>query len=281
MILFIKKGDFFMFQILLMMFFLSYSKEIFVDNLVGPENLAFDKDSLYISDYKGLYKADSQGNLTTVFKGTVDGIAIDKKKNIVYFTGLHEIYKLENGKITTISEGYRLANGLSLCPGNRLIVTDSGIVDLFASNIYEIDLKTGKKKIIVDDVLGANGSFCDWDKNIFYFAETFTGKLFALFPNSKKPVLITKIHENDGVTIVDDFTMGKDGYIYLCNFRRGKIIKINPMTGDKEVVVNGLFSPSSVIFSDNKKFGDGCMYVAQKGPPPFLGKKILKICNFK
>ena len=245
----------------------------------APENIAFDVDTntMLVSDIRGLYRVDPEKNVTKIYSGMVNGVAVKEGK--VYFAPVTSVMVYDGKSFKVVSSGYRMANGLAIC-GDKLVVSDSGILDLFSSRIEIIDLSTYEKKIVIEKLWGANGVVCDKNNRGFYFSETFIGTIYHVnFSTPEKRTLIFSYRGKRGPYIIDDLTLGPDGFLYLADFLNGKILRINPEDGSYSTYVEGLHSPTTARFSPLKAFGYGCLYIAEKGPPAFFGKRISRVCR--
>lgn len=256
------------------LFIMAFPVEVFLNNFRAPENIAFDNQSrmMYVSDIKGLYRVKGK-EVRQIYKGTVNGIAVEGGK--IYFAPVTSVMIYDKGGFSTFATGFRMANGLAIC-GDKLVVSDSGIVDIFLSSVRIYDLKA--KKLLYENkkVLGANGIACDGDKG-FYFTQTFIGTIY--YTELKPPYKSRKVFSYAGKPpIIDDLALGKDGYLYVADFLHGKILKVNPATGKYTVFLRGLHNPTTIRFSTIPQFGQNCAYIAEKGPPAFLGRTIVRYC---
>ncbi len=261
---------------LILFMLLTYSRGVFLDNLHAPENIAFDEQQkiMYVSDLKGLYSVTPDKKISKLYDGMVNGIAV--KDGIVYFAPVTSVMKYEKGKFYALSRGYKMANGLAIC-GDKLVITDSGIIDIFSSKIDIIDLKNGRKIATIPHLWGANGVTCDRSGKGFYFGQTFIGTIYHVnFDNVENP---QKIFSYPGKPpIIDDMTVTADGKLLFADFLKGKIVELDPRTGNYRILIDGLHSPTTVRINHIPEFGKGCMFIAEKGPPAFFGSTIVQIC---
>ncbi len=256
------------------LFIMTFSTEVFLNNFHAPENIAFDNQSgvMYVSDIRGLYRVKGR-DVQQIYKGTVNGIAV--KGGTIYFAPVTSVMTNDKNSFSTFATGFRMANGLGIC-GDKLVVTDSGIVDIFLSSVRIYDLKTRKLLYENKKVLGANGVACD-GKRGFYFTQTFIGTIY--YTELQPPFKTRRVFSYAGKPpIIDDLALGKDGYLYVADFLNGKILKVNPSTGKYTVFLRGLHSPTTIRFSTVPQFGQSCAYIAEKGPPAFFGRTIVRYC---
>ncbi len=243
---------------------LSAAPAVFLGGLKGPENLAFDSSGvLYITDTDHLWKYTKEKGLEQLYArdpkndGTsLCGLALAPDGSIV-FSASNRLLKLDvGGKAAEYASGFKLANGMAMDASGNIFVADS--------NAKQIVLVTpdGKTSVLVKGEGAVNGLRYQPATRRLYFTSMLSGKVgyVELSPELEagKAVIVADL----GVGL-DDLALGADGSLYVCQYLKGKVIKIKT-TGNQEVIAEGIKGPSSLAFGvlpgDQSK-----LYILEKG----------------
>jgi hypothetical protein len=77
----------------------------------------------------------------------------------------------------------------------------------------------------------------------FVYSEVYSGTLFRVTPAGDKIPVLSGLAYGNGLEV------DEDGYVYVAEQDGGRIRKIDPYTGDFEMLVTGLYNPNGVTFS--------------------------------
>ncbi|MFE3291123.1 SMP-30/gluconolactonase/LRE family protein [Rhodococcus sp. NPDC059234] len=163
--------------------------------------------------------------------------------------GTVESVGLDGGKQSTLAHGLTMPNGLARLDNGDLLVTNvlggkPGIVRIPAADPQEpVTVRT--------DIGSANGIFASPDGKTVYVGNTLEGTTQIRVLDTKDltgPARVLSLPGAGPVNAGDDLTLGADGYLYEALNGAGKIVRVDPASGDTCEIATGLPLTSSVRF---------------------------------
>ncbi|WP_246098207.1 SMP-30/gluconolactonase/LRE family protein [Rhodococcus spelaei] len=163
--------------------------------------------------------------------------------------GTVESVDLDSGKQTTVARGLTMPNGLAKLDNGDLLVTNvlggkPGVVRIPATEPREpVTVRT--------DIGSANGIFASADGKHVYVGNTLEGttQIRVLDTNDLTgPVRVLGLPGPGPANAGDDLTLGADGYLYEALNGAGKVVRVDPVSGDTCEIATGLPLTSSVRF---------------------------------
>lgn len=123
--------------------------------------------------------------------------------------------------------------------------------------VYKVDLATGQRKRLADELDGAHDMVLDGDGKIVtpLFNED---RVVRIDPKNGRVSELT----DEGLSGPNGIAKARDGGFYVSNAKSGTVVKISSDGGQVDTVASGLKEPAGIV-SDT----DNILYVAQYGDP--------------
>ncbi|MFC9787988.1 SMP-30/gluconolactonase/LRE family protein [Rhodococcus sp. NPDC127528] len=163
--------------------------------------------------------------------------------------GTVESVDLDGGKRSTLAHGLTMPNGLAKLENGDLLVTNvlggkPGIVRIPATDPHEpVTVRT--------DIGSANGIFASPDGKTVYVGNTLEETTQIRVLDAKDltgPVRVLSLPGAGPANAGDDLTVGADGNLYEALNGAGKVVRVDPASGDTCEIATGLPLTSSVRF---------------------------------
>ncbi|GAA4476092.1 hypothetical protein GCM10023094_15080 [Rhodococcus olei] len=175
--------------------------------------------------------------------------------------GTVESVGLDGGDRTTVARGLTMPNGLAALPDGDLLVTQAlgdrpGLTRIPATDPSEPER-------VRTDIGSANGLFVSPDGSTVYVGNTFdkSTELRALdAANLTGDVTTVTLPGPGPANAGDDLTVGSDGSVYMALNGAGKVVRVDPATGNTCEIATGLPLTSSVRFGAGAGWDPASLY---------------------
>ncbi|MGW0174892.1 SMP-30/gluconolactonase/LRE family protein [Rhodococcus sp. NPDC003322] len=243
------------------------------------ENLAFDGDGgLLLSESPALGEGAIRTLTPSGEKGTLvsgvpspGGIVVDDDR-VVFTTGnnvMAGLYNGTNGTVesvrrdggdrTTLASGLTMPNGLTRLESGDLLVThalgrEPGLTRVPAGS-------TDKSETVRSDIGSANGIFTSGSR--VYIGNTFEKTTEVRILDAADldgDVTTVSLPGNGQTNAGDDLTVDADGRVYMALNGAGKVVRLDPATGDSCEIASGLPLTSSVRFGAGPGWDAASLY---------------------
>lgn len=253
-------------------------KEIFTDGFSGTEGIAFGPDgNLWVS----------AGNVVARIKpdGTYDSFGSFDNAVGIAFTPEGSLYVCDFGASALPSPNDGTIYELDDQMNQNLIAT--GIVNpnfitytpqgtfLISDNMADVIYEVSQAGVLTEWLTGIdspNGIVFSQDRSSLYVAGTLVGSSPVYLVNVNDPSSFTVIANLDTGGLPDGLAMDENGMVYVMENLLGKVVRVDPLTGNYESVADQMFTPASAAFGQGPDFDPCSIYVTE-----LRGKKVWRI----
>jgi len=256
-------------------------KIAFLQGLPGSEGIAFDSaGELYASIGTQIARVYSDGTWEPLADFTDPiGIAFDDDDNL-YIADFGEgnlpapndgaVYRRDAaGAVTLLVEGIANPNYITLTPQGTLLVSDN-----YTTSIYELTT-AGELSVWYDQVDSPNGMVFSAMRDSLYVAGTFAAgnPVYRIdLDGQGAPMDITTIANLDLLSLPDGIALDANGMLYVTEDGIGKLVRVDPATGEYEAIASGMVTPASMAFGVAPDFDPCSLYVTE-----LIGRHIWRI----
>ncbi len=256
-------------------------KVAFMQGLPGSEGIAFNSaGELYASIGNQIARVYADGTWEPLADFTDPiGIAFDNDDNL-YVADFGEgnlpapndgaVYRLDSaGTATLLAEGIANPNYVTLTPQGTLLVSDN-----YTTSIYELTT-AGALSVWYDQVDSPNGMVFSAARDSLYVAGTFAAgnPVYRIdLDGQGAPTGITTIANLDLLSLPDGIAVDVNGMLYVTEDGIGKLVRVDPITGEYEAIATGMITPASMAFGVAPDFDPCSLYVTE-----LIGQHIWRI----
>ena len=215
-----------------------------VADFIDPIGLAFaDNDDLYVAEF-------GANNLPGTDDGAVFKLSADFTK-------------------TQVADGIENPNYLTYTPQGTMLVSDN-----YTTTIFEVT-PAGELSVWYDGVVSPNGMVYSRDRSALYVAGTFASgaPVYRIDLDADgNPTGHETIANLDTLGFPDGLALDENGLLYVTENALGRVVRLDPQTGDYEQLAAGIFPAASIAFGQGPDFDPCSIYVTE-----LSGDKIWRI----
>lgn len=173
--------------------------------------------------------------------------------------GTVESVNLDTGERTTLAKGLTMPNGLAqLADGDLLTTTALGD----SVGITRIPAGGGESERLSVDLGSVNGIAATTDGKVVVdtsFDATSAVHVLDAADLTAAPTTV-KLPGDGRTNIADDLAVGEDGSVYVALNGAGKVVRVDPVSGNRCDIATGITMPSSVRFGAGEGWDPTALY---------------------
>lgn len=257
-------------------------KVAFATGFSGTEGIAINKQGeLFVATAGGVAKVQPDGNWNVIATGIIDpvGIAFDADE-VLYIADYGDsslaapndggVYKLTvDDDFELLAAGIPNPNFIAYTPWGDLLVSDNT-----TDTIYNI---TGDGTVTewFAPIGSPNGMVFSQGRDALFVADTYTlnAPIYRIdLDASNKPTGSQTIANLDNLGIPDGMAMDENGMLLVLENAFGRLVRLDPLTGNYELIVKGMFTPASLAFGRGINFDPCSVYITE-----LIGSRVWRV----
>ena len=250
--------------------------EVFISQFNGAEGITFNAEGrLFIGANNAIWIAEPDGSAKKIADvhrhlgqariGRRDILACDFGPTNVFANGPNDdgiVWRITpEGKKTVVAAGIADPNAVVVLRDGTLLVSDDG-----TDKIYRV--KNNKVSVWSTAVPFPNGLALSLDNRTLYVAQifgdlkptpagnlkatTFVDLIWAFNLRNGLPVGPPKVIGRTGGRGVDGLVMDELGRVYIADNGAGKIMRLDPKSGEMTLIAEGMPNVASLVFGEGK-----------------------------
>ena len=241
--------------------------EVFIREFRASEGITFNAEGrLFIGANRAIWLAEPDGSVTKIADvdlhlgqagiGRRDILACDFGPLNVFRDGANDdgvVWRITpEGEKTVYARGIADPNAALVLPNGSVLISDDGI-----DKIYEVQ-PDGTVSVWSSAVEFPNGLALSLDEKTVYVAQIFKqikpvvpdDRLWAIPIHDGKPAGPPVLVAQTGEGGIDGLAMDELGRVYIADNGGGKIWRVDPGSGEKTLIAEGMTAVASLVFGE-------------------------------